>query len=367
MIPTIDIIGSSQKASSPHLDDLAVHRRLDTGAMLLAIEAFPDHLRQAPVLAEQVDWLSYKPTTPAGVCVCGMGGSAIGGDLVRSYWESESPVPMVVVRSDHLPEYINRFWMVIASSYSGKTQETLSAVDDARRKGSNILALTSGGRLSELARSCGWPSIVVPGGMMPRAALGYSFGPVMFALIRWGIVPDRALQLAEAVSQLSEARTGLGLSTPMPANSAKQAAAALTGRYLCIYGTTGFTDVVAMRLKCQFAENSKAVAFANSLPELNHNEIVGMDASADPSRYAVVIVRSGEEPPAAQKRLEWVTNRLSKRGIPVVMVTALGDTRMARMLSLIQFGDYVSYYLAIAMNQDPTPIPAIESLKMELQ
>jgi glucose/mannose-6-phosphate isomerase len=365
MTPTVEIL-SQKSPDTQALDDLAVHKRLDTGGMLSAIDAFPDQLRQAPSLAEQVDWLSYKPTTPAGVCVCGMGGSAIGGDLVRSYWESESPVPMVVVRSDHLPEYINRFWMVIASSYSGGTQETLSAVEDARLRGCNILGLTSGGRLSGLARDHGWPLITVPGGLMPRAALGYSFGPVLFALMRWGIVPDRAGQLLDAVQQLVESRNHLGLASHSEANPAKRAAAALAGRSLCVYGTSGFTDVVALRLKCQFAENSKAVAFANSLPELNHNEIVGMDASADPERYAVVIVRTGDEGPAAQKRLDWVINRLSKRGIPVVMIVASGDTRMSRMLSLVQFGDYMSYYLAIATDQDPTPIPAIVALKSEL-
>lgn len=366
MTPKVEIIGSSKRESSTVLDDLVVHRRLDASGMLSAIEAFPDQLRQGPMLAEQVDWLSYKPTTPAGVCVCGMGGSAIGGDLVRSYWEPESPVPMVVVRSDHLPEYINRFWMVIASSYSGGTQETLSAVEDARLRGSNILAVTSGGRLAELANSFHWPLINVPGGFMPRAALGYSFGPVMLTLIRWGIVPDRSSQLLEVADTLAASRNHLGLSTMIAENPAKQAAAVLAGRAICVYGTTGYTDVVALRLKCQFAENSKAVAFANSLPELNHNEIVGLDASADPDRFAFVLVRSGEEEPSAQKRLDWVTNRLSKRGIPVVVQSASGDNRLSRMLSLVQIGDYISYYLAIATGQDPTPIPAIVALKAEL-
>lgn len=366
MTPTVDIFGSDQKSVAPDWDNAARYKRLDPSSMLSAIEGFPDQLRQAPRLAEQVDWLSYKPTTPAGVCVCGMGGSAIGGDLVRSYWEPESPVPMVVVRADRLPEYINRFWMVIASSYSGGTLETLSAVEDARDRGSNILALTSGGRLAQLARTCGWPLITVPGGLMPRAALGYSFGPVMLALTRWGIVPDRVTQLGDSVSILEKSRSQLGLLTPVASNPAKQAASVLVGRSLCVYGTTGLTDVVGLRLKCQFAENSKAVAFANSLPELNHNEIVGMDASADPHQFAAVVLRSGEEGPAANKRIDWVTNRLSKRRIPVVMLTAYGDTRLSRMLSLVQIGDYISYYLAIATDQDPTPIPAIAALKSEL-
>lgn len=366
MTATIDIHGSRNKGSMLSLDDNALRQRLDPSRMIDAIDSFPGQLLEAERLAVQVDWLAYKPTTPAGVCVCGMGGSAIGGDLVRSYWESESPVPMTVVRSDRLPEYINRFWMVIASSYSGGTQETLSAVADARERGCNILALTSGGQLADSARSCNWPLITVPGGMMPRAALGYSFGPVMMALICWGIVPDRRSELFSVANGLGASRGLYATGVSTEANPAKRAASTLAGRTICVYGTTGFTDVIALRFKCQFAENSKAVAFANSLPELNHNEIVGVDASADPERFAVVLLRTGDESEMAQMRMDWVAGRIGKRGIPVVSITAIGENRMERMLSLVQIGDYISYYLAIANGQDPTPIRAIEALKKEL-
>lgn len=366
MSVTLNISGSLNERAGQRLDDISTRKRLDSGHMLAAIESFPDQLRAAPELAGQVDWLSYKPTTPAGVCVCGMGGSAIGGDLVRSYWEPESPVPMVVVRSDRLPEYINRFWMVIASTYSGDTQETLSAVDAARCRGCNILAVTSGGRLGELAKSAKWPVIRVPGGLMPRAALGYSFGPIMLALIRWGIVPDRLEALTRATDALAVSRTQYGPSVRVATNSAKQAATALFGRTICVYGATGFTDVIGVRFKCQFAENSKAIAFANAMPELTHNEIVGLDASADPARLAVVILRLGDESPVAQRRFDWLTGRLGARGIPVLSILASGPDRLSRMLSLVQFGDYLSYYLAIAADQDPTPIPAITALKAEL-
>lgn len=367
MAISINILNQRESQFGDRLDDASRHAALDSGHMIRAIAAFPDQLSMAQDLAKQVDWLSYKPTTPAGVCVCGMGGSAIGGDLVRSYWESESPVPMVVVRSDRLPEYINRFWMVIASSYSGETLETLSAVDDARRRGSNVLALTSGGRLAALARGENWPLILVPGGLMPRAALGYSFGPVMTALIRWGIVPDRSGVLASTVTGLKHLQDRFAIEVPWTANPAKQTAMALAAKTICVYGTTGITDVIALRYKCQFAENSKTVAFANSLPELNHNEIVGIDASADPECIAVVLLRTGDESESAMRRLDWVSQRIARRGITVVSVSATGDDRLGRMLALVQFGDYVSYHLAVANGQDPTPIPAIEALKRELR
>ncbi len=363
----IDIQNPPSGRVERDLDDESLHERLDGGQMLAAINALPDQILRAEDLVSQVDWLSYKPTTPAGVCVCGMGGSAIGGDLVRSYWEPESPVPMVVVRSDRLPEYINRFWMVIASSYSGSTMETLAAVADARQRGSNIIALTSGGRLAELAANMKWPLVAVPGGLMPRAALGYSFGPVMMALIRWGIVSDRWGDLKSAAQNLKRESGFVSASTPVESNAAKQAALALARRIICVYGTTGYSDVIALRFKCQFAENSKAVAFANALPELNHNEIVGIDASADPERLAVVLLRTGDESEVARKRLDWVAHRVASRGIPVVSVTTTGDDRLNRMLSLVHFGDFLSYYVAIANGQDPTPIPAIEALKRELR
>lgn len=366
MQPTVSIRGLTDAQMTAMLDDPARHGRLDTAGMLAAIEAFPDQLHQAGDLAAQVDWRSYKPTTPAGVCVCGMGGSAIGGDLARSYWEYESPVPMIVVRADRLPEYVNRFWMVIVSSYSGNTAEALAAAEDARRRGSNILALTAGGMLAEQARAACWPLITVPGGLMPRAALGYSFGPVMLALMRWGIVPDRERELRGVAEALARIRVSYGLSAPGAVNPAKQAAAALAHRAVCVYGTTGYTDVAAVRLKSQFCENGKAVAFANALPELNHNEIVGLDAQADPERTAVVILRSGEEPPVAARRLKWLENRVAARGIPVVTISGTVTDRLAHLLSLVQIGDYISYYLAIAGGYDPTPIPVIEALKREL-
>jgi glucose/mannose-6-phosphate isomerase len=189
----------------------------------------------------------------------------------------------------------------------------------------------------------------------------------MLALIRWGIVPDREGALQNAAEMLEDSRAAFALSMPAGDNLAKQGAAALKGRVICIYGTTGLTDVVALRYKCQFAENSKAVAFANSLPELNHNEIVGMDASADPQRFGALLLQSGDESPVARKRLSWLKERLQKRGLAVVAISSSGGDRLERLLSLVQFGDYLSYYLAIANGQDPTPIPAIEALKQDLR
>jgi glucose/mannose-6-phosphate isomerase len=353
-------------AASARLDDPARHAQFDPADMHGAIAGLADQLRAAPRLADQVKWTAFKPTTPAGVCLCGMGGSAIGGDLARAYWEYESPVPFVICRNDRLPGYINRFWLVIASSYSGNTEETLSATDEAKRRGCRVLAVTTGGKLQETAQREGWPLIVLPGGLSPRAALGYSFGPVMLALARWGVVADRT-DLLLLTADLLQRRSGqYDRAVPLADNPAKQIAALLENHVPCVYGSSGSTDVVAHRFKGQLCENAKSPAFANALPELNHNELVGMDGYRGVGALALVALRSGDDSARAAQRLDWITRRLTGRGIPALSVTAAGANRLERMFSLIQIGDYVSYYLAILNGCDPTPVAVINDLKTQL-
>ncbi len=349
------------------LDDAARHDTWDPGGMHAAIIGFPDQLQEAQTLVAPVNWSSFKPTTPAGICLCGMGGSAIGGDLVRSLWEYESTVPFVVVRNDRLPAFVNRFWLVIASSYSGNTTETLAATDEARRRGCRILAMTTGGTLAAQAETHGWPLITLPGGLVPRAALGYSFGPVMLALARWGIVPDRFDQLRAAADFLKEQMRRLTRDVPCADNAAKSVALSLADRVVCVYGTTGSTDVIAARIKGQLCENSKVAAFANALPELNHNEIIGMD-SVDPEAHpmAVITLATSDDSAIAGIRRAWLEERLRARGIPVVALTAEGESPLKRMLSLVQQGDFISYHLAILTGHDPSVIPAIDAVKAHL-
>lgn len=341
-----------------------------------AIVAFPGHLRESVRLATAVDWSAYKPTTPQGICICGMGGSAIGGDLARSYWESESPIPIIVVRNDRLPAYVNDHWFVIASSYSGDTEETLSAVSEAAHRGCRrILALAAGGRLVSLAEEKRWAFVRLPGGLMPRASLGFSFGVVMLTLADWGVSGNNAMELAEQVSSLLAdsasllAARGPHLDRLCPSgeNLAKQTATALAGRVVVVLGSTGTTDVIATRFKTQLCENAKALAFANAFPEVTHNEIVGLAAFADAAdRLAVLILSSDDDHPGAATRQEAMARILQAQGIPVASLRAEGCNRLERMLSLVQLGDFISYHLAILTDHDPTPIAAIEALKRSL-
>lgn len=359
---------SDMSALTAVLDDSKRHETLDPAGMHKAIVAFPAQLHQAPGLTGQVCWTAYKPTTPAGICVCGMGGSAIGGDLVRAYWECESPVPFLVVRSDRLPATVNRFWLIIASSYSGNTVEALTAADEAQQRACRVLAITTGGLLEETAERHEWPLITLPDkGLAPRSALGYSFGPVMLALAQWGVVPDRTDQLLAAADFLEQRQSNLLRTIPSSDNPAKSHAATLAGHTVCIYGSAGTTDIIAYRIKCQLCENAKMPAFAASLPELNHNEIIGMDnAVARGLNAAVITLATPDDDALAVRRREWIEQRLTSKGIPVITLMAAGENRLERMLSLVQTGDFISYYLAILNGVDPTPIPAINDLKAHM-
>jgi glucose/mannose-6-phosphate isomerase len=340
---------------------------IDPENMHGAIMSFPDQLHQAEALVDQVNWTAFKPTTPAGIAVCGMGGSAIGGDLVRSYWEPESAIPMIVIRQEQLPAAVNRFWLIVASSYSGNTTETLAATQEAASRGCRILALTTGGKLKELAEIHGWPLITLPTGHAPRAALGYSFGPLMLSLAHWGVTPDHAIALRQAADFLKVRAKNLVNGEPGEIDLANQVDRQLKDRMITVLGTAGTTDVIAYRIACQLCENSKALAVSATLPEWNHNGIVGFNAAADKKGHAVVLLVDPDDSPIAKRRQAWVARLCLLLEVPLVTLQAAGSNRLQRMLSLVQEGDFLSYHLAVASGQDPTPIAAINNLKAYLE
>lgn len=359
------------------LDDPAQYKRFDPGDMYACIVSFPRHLREGIALAHAIDWRHFKPTTPAGVCFCGMGGSAIGGDLARTYWEKISPIPMVVVRDYTLPAYVNSHWFIIASSYSGNTAETLAAVRDAAsRRCKRILAISAGGELGVIARDEGWSSITMPAGFMPRATLGYSFAATMMALAQWGIAGNNPAGMAEKVAeQITAASEFLDRSyrkfireIPASDNPAKAVAASLPGRNIVVVGSAGCTEALALRLKSQLCENSKLHALASVLPEANHNEIVGLDGLTESAPRPVVLVPcTGDEDDRILAQQRAFVARLCVRTIPVLQLNAEGRDRLQRMLYVATLGDFISYYAAIAAGIDPTPIVVLEEIKASLR
>jgi glucose/mannose-6-phosphate isomerase len=350
------------------LDNVDTIRSVDPGNMYNRIFDFPEQVAEAHKLA---DGWKINPADFSGVkniVVIGMGGSAIGGDLVRSYLGQRLQVPMLICRHYTLPEFVDDETLVIASSYSGNTEETLAALDDALGRKAMLVAMTTGGLMADVCKVNDIPSLTLPTGMQPRAALGYSMVPLLILFDKLGLVKGLAKELPQAIKEMQMRREVYIEDTPTEKNLAKAVAAKLHGRIPLIYGGPTMTDVVAVRWKGQLCENSKNMSFANQFPEFNHNELVGYcdQIKAHKDHLTVVMIRTGDDHPKVTRRVDIVKGIIEKAGVPVVDVWGMGTTPLSRLLSLVQLGDFVSYYLAILNNVDPTPVAAIETLKKAL-
>ncbi|MCR4401957.1 MAG: bifunctional phosphoglucose/phosphomannose isomerase [Firmicutes bacterium] len=347
------------------LDDTDEIARLDPGGMLKIVGELPQQIRDALGIAEQAD----LPSSLAGarcIVAAGLGGSAIGGDVVREIVAGELRVPMVVVRDYGLPAFVDRDTLVFASSYSGNTEETLSAYGIARDRGARVVCITSGGRLAELASRDGMPLVLIPKGFPPRTALAYLFVPMLAALARLGYVKDAAEGLDEAELILGDLSLVLGPQSPVSVNQAKRLAIGMYGKIPLIYGSSGIAAAAALRWKTQINENSKTHAFWNAFPELNHNETVGWGAREDISRgLRVVLLKDKGDHPRVQRREE-ITATLMAAAAGIDEVHSLGRSKVARLLSLVYVGDFASLYLAFLNGVDPKPVEVIDYLKGEL-
>jgi glucose/mannose-6-phosphate isomerase len=336
-----------------------------------------DHFSMAASLAGQLedgwrvahdDLRAFDPPKekPDGVVVCGMGGSAIGADIVRACLP-EMSVPFEVVRGYDLPAWVSRRTLVIAVSYSGNTEETLSCVDAALARGCRPVCVATGGQLGTLARERDRPLITVPPGMQPGAALGYLTTSLAAALCWAGLAADFAPQVAEAAALVRSLAAELHPAVVDESNEAKRLARRLHGHISLIYGA-GVTAPAARRWKGQINENGKAPAFFAEFPELNHNEIVGW--TGDPALARTMHVVLLVDPQAngrIAKRVDYTAEQLVGATAGVDIVTAAGASPFARVCSVITMGDFVSLYLAVLSGVDPTPVTAIEELKRHLR
>lgn len=333
--------------------------------MATLVLGLPEQCEHALNIAKNAQLPEFKK--PSNIVILGMGGSAIGGDLLRMLMERELNIPITVNRDYLIPAYVGSSSLVVASSYSGNTEETLSGYDQAKAKGAQILVIASGGSLVEKAKADGYPIITIPGGMSPRAMIGYSFVPLFVVLQRMGLLADKTADFDEMVATLKTLRDQLNPDVPVSANMAKQLATKLFGKTPVIHGSQGWKAVVACRWKGQINENSKAIAYWNTYPELNHNEIVGWESPAELLKLTEIInLRDKQDLPRIHKRLD-VTKQVSEKVMSgVTDVWAMGNSDLAKMFSLIYIGDFVSLYLAIAYGNDPTPVKSIDFLKGEL-
>ncbi|RME49523.1 MAG: bifunctional phosphoglucose/phosphomannose isomerase [Chloroflexi bacterium] len=347
-----------------NLDDLQALRANDPAGMLDRIHELPAQVRDA--------WDAIQTFQPPRreirhVVVAGMGGSAIGGSLVQALAEPECPVPISVNRDYHLPAYVGKDTLVIASSYSGNTEETLSALDEALTSGAITVGVTTDGRLAEIARERGFQHVLFNYDAPPRAAVGHSFTLLLGLLVRFGLLADKADEVAEAVDVMLRLQRVLGPQVPAARNPAKDLARRLAGKVPTIYGA-GLLAPVARRWKGQFNENAKTWAAFDEMPELNHNTVLGYGHPSHLTETAfVIMLRSSLEDPQIATRFDITAELLERAGIDHAVVTAWGESPTAQMLSALHYGDYVSYYLAALNQEDPTPIPAIDYLKRRLQ
>jgi glucose/mannose-6-phosphate isomerase len=310
--------------------------------------------------------LPARRRAAAQIVLCGLGGSAIGGDILRSYLAGELRIPFLVNRHYTLPGFVGPSSLVIISSYSGNTEETNSAHREALRRGAQLLCITSGGKTSALARSRRSPLITIPGGSPPRAALGYSFFPLLIALSRMGFIRSRQREIRETIALLEE-KSPLYATPDSATNPALQLAELLQHRITVLYSSTEHMDAVNTRWRGQIAENGKALCFGHVLPEMNHNELVGWYALHQQMKeMQVVFLRDAGDHPRVKIRMD-ISRQILREYTPhLTEVWSEGTTLLARMFSLLYLGDWVSFYLAMLHRVDPTPVRVIDHLKQEL-
>ena len=328
-------------------------RELDASRQLDAVLATSDHLRDA---LWRVESARIEPAEAAGVMICGMGGSAIGGDLAAAALGERCTLPLLTIRGYELPPWATPEWTVVCSSYSGETEETLACMEAAEALGARRIVASTGGRLSEVARAAGVPVIGLPAALpAPRAAVAYMFAVAAESVAVAG-APRIHTEIDAAAAHLEGVRDAL-------LEHAEAIASRLEGTVPVIYGAD-LTAPVARRWKTEINENAKLPAFWAELPEADHNEICGWTEAE--GVLSAVFLRDADQHPREQRRFELTAEIVSSAAAEVEIVELEGNNRSERLLSAVMLGDLVSLFLAAHRNIDPTPIEAIDLLKQRM-
>jgi len=348
-----------------NLNDHKSFAKIDKQNMLGEIAGLPEQLEAAWREAETLPLGDYSGVTQ--VLVAGMGGSAIGGDLVKAFTGPFSSVSLEVHRDYDLPAWADGpDTLVIVSSHSGNTEETLSAMEAALERGCSLLAVTTGGKIADRARESGAGLWVFQHKGQPRAAVGYSFALLLNVLTRLGFIPDPVPEIKDAVQAMKEQRDLLAPELPDHQNPAKRMAGQLIDRWVSVFGAD-LTAPVARRWKGQISEIAKAWGQYEDLPEANHNTLAGVVNPENALlKTMALFLEADHNHPRNKRRIELTKKNFMLEGISTDLIKASGESRLAQMWTLIQFGDYTAYYLAMAYDVDPTPVAAIENLKREL-
>lgn len=348
------------------LDDARALQSGGAGTMLALIAGLGGQLREGYRAAVATREL------PAGdrlrsVVMCGMGGSGIAGDIVRSlYWERLT-IPVVVVKGYRLPEFCGRETLVMTASFSGETEETLAAYAEAVDRGCRVVAVSSGGELARLAREDRVPHVRLPADVeVPRAALGFAAGVPMGVLEAMELVPSAAQAVDRTARQLDALAARLGPGRSMEDNEAKALAVWIGDRTPVVWGSEGPAEAAALRWKTQINENAKGPAFASVLPELDHNEVEGWSEGTGEGYVGIVLRHRGEHPRIGP-RVAATRAAIAGSGMEVREVHAEGSGGLDAIFTMAMRGDFVSTYLGILRGVDPLAVPVLEALKERLR
>jgi len=352
-----------------NLDDLERFKRIDTQNMIGEIDALPDQLAAAWALGQTLPLPSIDVARISRVVIAGLGGSAIGGDLLTAWCAPTTRVPVVIHRDYGLPAFAQGSeTLVIASSHSGNTEETLDAFEAALTNECTTVAVATGGEFAARANARKVPVWIFTHRGQPRAAIGFSFGLLLALFTRLKLVPDPAKDLTEAVEAMRKVREKNGVAVAAASNPAKRCAGQLMGRWVTVFGA-GLMAPVARRLKTQINEIAKAGANFEFLPEADHNALAG---TLHPEEVLMphtmnLFLRSPSDHPKNRKRLDLTKKAFMLEGLNTDFLDAGGRSPLANMWTQILFGDYMAYYLAMGYGVDPTPVDALVRFKETLK
>lgn len=356
----IDLKGRAILVNETLDNDNILAQRDPEGALKVASEQYEQASFDAVVVNRENDGRIIT-----NIVVTGMGGSALAALLAKVWLKNDISVPFEVIRSYDLPSYVSHSTLVIASSYSGNTEETVSALGQAMSKGAQLGVIASGGKLVEIAEGSGITFVKLPGGIQPRMTVIYGLRALLKLFDNFGIVKGK-LEEVEAMSQWLGAQSAAWAPhVPAEQNYAKQLATLAVGKTPVFYGGP-LTAPVAYKWKISFNENAKNVSFWNEYSEFNHNEFLGWTSHPVEKPFAVFDLISSFEHPQILKRFEISDRLLSGMRPKATVVNFIGDSLIAQMLWASILADFVSIYVAILNGVDPTPVALIEKLKKEL-
>ena len=323
--------------------------------MKTLVERFPQQLQESLDIANKA--VQTKKSNVNNILITGLGGSGIGGTILSELIQTECPIPVLVNKDYFLPEYVNSNTLVIISSYSGNTEETVSAMQQAITKKAQVVCITSGGKVKEMADQNNFDTIIIPDGKPPRSCIGYSLVQLL-KVIQFNefVKTDLLAQVSSSILLLNSEHSSIK-------NEATQIAKLLVNKIAVIY-SLGSCEGVAVRFRQQLNENSKVLCWHHTFPEMNHNELVGWTEKNE--NLAVVTFKTSFDYTRTQKRYEICKPLFTKFSSSVTDITAKGNNKLEEYFYLINLGDWISCYIADLKNIDPIEVNVITNLKNEL-